>query len=142
MIDLDACPCSGRNLDKLLAPMVLLQLVDGDRHGYEIVGRLRKSPLMDGRKPDGAGVYRMLRAMEARGFLTATWETGEPGPAKRCYRLTRAGRHCLARWERTLDDHAKAIGKLLGMLRSARSSVKARAQSRRAARSRKQPQTP
>lgn len=142
MIDLDECPCSGRNLDKLLAPMILLQLVEGDLHGYEIVRRLCASPLMEGRRPDGAGVYRMLRSMGSRGFLTATWETGESGPAKRCYHLTRAGRQCLGRWERTLDDHAKAIAKLLAMLRRACSSAKRQTRNGRAAKPRRKLRAP
>ena len=119
MIDLDACPCSGRNLDRLLAPAILLQLLEEDLHGYEVVRRLTDSPLMGGRKPDSAGVYRMLRDMESRGLLTANWETGETGPAKRCYHLTDDGHHCLARWHASLQEHAKSLGELLTMMREA-----------------------
>ena len=119
MIDLDACPCSGRNLDKLLAPAILLQFMNDDLHGYEIVRRLTDSPFMAGRKPDPAGVYRILRDMESRGLLAAAWEMGETGPAKRTYHLNDDGRHCLARWHATLEEHAAALGKLLTMMREA-----------------------
>ena len=119
MLDLDECPCSGRNLEKLLAPAILLQLIAEDLHGYEIVRRLTDSPLMAGRKPDSAGVYRTLRDMESRGLLTAGWETGETGPAKRRYHLTEDGGKCLTRWKATLEEHAKALDGLLAMLREA-----------------------
>ncbi|NOZ22079.1 MAG: PadR family transcriptional regulator [Planctomycetes bacterium] len=119
MLDLDACPCSGRNLDKLLAPAILLQLTNDDLHGYEIVRRLADSPLMAGRKPDAAGVYRILRDMESRGVLAAAWETAETGPAKRTYHLNADGRHCLARWHATLEEHAAALERLLAMMRDA-----------------------
>ena len=117
MLDLDECPCSGRNLGKLFAPAILIQLMDEDLHGYEIVRRLTDSPLMAGRKPDSAGVYRMLRDMESRGLLDAAWETGQTGPAKRRYHLTDDGHHCLARWHATLKEHAKALDELLVMMR-------------------------
>lgn len=117
MIDLDACPCSGRNLSKLLAPAILLQLTNDDLHGYEIVRRLTESPFMAGQKPDAAGVYRTLRDMESRDLLTATWETGETGPAKRTYHLTDDGRQCLVRWHVTLEEHAAALDKLLAIMR-------------------------
>lgn len=119
MIDLDACPCSGRNLDKLLAPAILLHLRDGDLHGYKIVRRLADSPFMSGRKPDAAGVYRILRTMESRGLLSAAWELDETGPAKRTYHLSDDGRRCLARWHASLEDHAAALAKLLTMMREA-----------------------
>ena len=119
MTHLDECPCSGRNLDRLLAPAILLQLVEEDLHGYEIVRRLADSPFMAGRKPDSAGVYRLLRSMESRGLLTATWETGESGPAKRRYHLAGDGAECLKRWHTTLQEHAKALGELLGMMQQA-----------------------
>ena len=137
MIDLDECPCSGRNLGKLLAPAILLQLIGEDRHGYEIARRLRSSPLMAGRKPDSAGVYRLLRDMESRGLLTATWETGETGPAKRRYHLTTDGRQCLTRWKATLEGHAKALDRLLAMMREALPSDESRSKSRRRAKVRK-----
>ncbi|MEW6357003.1 MAG: helix-turn-helix transcriptional regulator [Planctomycetota bacterium] len=124
MIDLDACPCSGRNLSKLLAPAILLQLTNDDLHGYEIVRRLTESPFMAGHKPDAAGVYRMLRDMESRGLLTAAWETGETGPAKRTYHLTEDGCQCLARWHATLEEHSAALDKLLAMMREGLASRK------------------
>ena len=51
MISLDECPCSGRTLDKLLAPTVLAQLAAENLHGYEITQRLANSPLLGVRPP-------------------------------------------------------------------------------------------
>lgn len=110
---LDACPCAGRNLDKLVQPSVLLLLAQEDLHGYLIVQRLADLPILHGQKPDAAGVYRFLRQMEERKLLTFTWDLSETGPAKRLYHLTPAGFACLRRWIDTLTFYHESIGDLL-----------------------------
>lgn len=119
MIDLDECPCSGRTLDKLLAPTVLACLATEDLHGYEITQRLGDSPLLGGKKPDNTGVYRMLHDMEARGLLAAEWETDTSGPAKRRYAITPDGRLCLEQWSTTLAEYVKSVQQLLDTVNEA-----------------------
>ncbi len=60
-----------------------------------------------------AGLYRHLNMLEKRGMLTSTWETGQPGPAKRIYYLTAAGKECLWRWLGTLGTQLALIGKFM-----------------------------
>ena len=116
MISLDECPCSGRTLDKLLAPTVLMQLASEDLHGYEITQRLANSPLLGGRKPDNTGVYRLLHDLESRELVTAGWETEGGGPAKRRYAITPDGWRCLEQWHATLGEYVQAVGKLQNTL--------------------------
>ena len=111
----DECPCQGATLAKLLQPAILTVLAEGELHGYRIVERLADMPVLSGSPPDSTGVYRFLRLMEGRGLLTASWDTSEKGPAKRLYRLTHAGRKCLARWVSTLTHYCRAIDDLLDM---------------------------
>jgi len=112
--DFKACPCSGKNMSTLVAPWILLALYHHPgTHGYEIqkiiLGRLQKMEL----GLNMAGLYRHLNLLEKRGMLTSTWETGEPGPAKRQYSLTEAGKKCLWHWLNTLGAQLILIGKFL-----------------------------
>lgn len=113
MLDFDKCPCSGSNLDRLIQPMILMNLAQEDLYGYKIVQRIADSPMFKGNKPDGTGVYRSLKAMEQRGLVVSSWSLDNTGPAKRFYHLTNAGEECLSRWLSTLEEYHKAIGMLL-----------------------------
>ncbi|MEI7837178.1 MAG: helix-turn-helix transcriptional regulator [Planctomycetota bacterium] len=115
------CPCSGRNLDKLIQPAVLAILAQGEKplHGYRIVQSLASMPLFGGHEPDNTGVYRFLNAMEDRGLLTSAWDMSAAGPAKKLFDLTREGRRCLAKWTATLQEYREQIGQLLDHLQRA-----------------------
>jgi len=112
--DFEACPCSGKNMSTLVGPWILLTLYHHTgTHGYEIqkiiLNRLQEMDL----GLNMAGLYRHLNLLEKRGMLTSTWETGEPGPARRRYFLTEAGKECLWRWLGTLGVQLILIGKFL-----------------------------
>jgi PadR family transcriptional regulator PadR len=115
--DLEECPCSGATLARLIQPAIMSLLAGGSLHGYRIVQRLAKTPLLGGSRPDPTGVYRMLRIMEKRGLVVSSWDLSDTGPAKRLYRLTPEGRRCLGRWVETLTNYHRAIGKLLALLK-------------------------
>ena len=120
VLDLDACPCSGVTLDKLIQPAILTVLAGEEAlHGYRIAQRIADMPPFQGQQPDVSGVYRFLRAMEERGLVVASWDVSERGPAKRLYALTSAGRDCLARWIDTLAGYRDALGRLLAMAKAA-----------------------
>jgi DNA-binding PadR family transcriptional regulator len=112
--DFEACPCSGKNMSTLVGPWILLTLYHHTgTHGYEIqkiiLNRLQEMDM----GLNMAGLYRHLNLLEKRGMLTSTWETGAPGPAKRRYSLTEAGKECLWRWLGTLGVQLILIGKFL-----------------------------
>lgn len=117
--DWDECPCSGATLGRLIQPALMTVLARGPLHGYRIVQRLAKTPMLGGSRPDPTGVYRMLRLLEKRGLVVSSWDLSESGPAKRLYRLTPEGRRCLGRWVKTLTDYHRAIGRLLAAARQA-----------------------
>jgi DNA-binding PadR family transcriptional regulator len=113
-IDLNECPCSGKNISTLVAPWILLTLHRHEgSHGYEIqkiiLGQLQEL----GFGLNMGGLYRHLNILEKRGVLTSTWDTSAPGPARRKYFLTEAGKECLWRWMRTLSTHVTLIGKFM-----------------------------
>jgi DNA-binding PadR family transcriptional regulator len=122
MRNIDQCPCSGGTLDKLIRPAILSVLAGEPLHGYLLVQRLSSLKISRGEKPDTTGVYRALGDMQVDGFVASRWVTSQPGPAKRLYHLTAAGRGCLTRWVRTLAEHHDAIGELLEVARHASST--------------------
>src|SRR6266542_6260600 len=69
-------------------------------HGYELLDAL--PGLTDEERVDMGNLYRVLRALEEDGLVTSRWEAGEPGPAKRTYELTAAGRRLLDEWAAAL----------------------------------------
>jgi DNA-binding PadR family transcriptional regulator len=114
IVDINECPCSGKNISTLVAPWILLTLYQHEgSHGYEIqkiiLGQLQEL----GFGLNMGGLYRHLNMLEKRGVLTSTWDTSAPGPAKRKYFLTEAGKECLWRWMRTLSAHVTLIGKFM-----------------------------
>jgi len=137
---LDACACSGRNLDKLIQPAVLAVLADEPLHGYRLVGRLAELPMFGGHSPDTTGVYRFLHTMERGGLVRSAWDLSEAGPVKKLFDLTARGRSCLARWVQTLNDYHEQIGEFLKVLRTvARPARAAACKCRKAAGARPRP---
>jgi DNA-binding PadR family transcriptional regulator len=125
MPDEPSCPCEGQTLDRHLQPTILAILTEGPLHGYAIVERLARSPLMNGCKPDRPGVYRALNTMEDQGVVTHTWTPSQNGPSKRLYDLTSKGRTCLTKWTATLDRYRQEIAELIAMMKRAAANTEA-----------------
>ena len=117
--DSPACPCLGGTLDKMLHPAILVVLAGGPLHGYQIAKKIGEMPLLRGQRPDVSGVYRFLKIMEQNGFVVSEWDTSEGGPAKKAYRITPAGQHCLRQWIDTLEGYRDGITHLLRAARKA-----------------------
>ena len=99
-----------------------LPLAQGPLHGYKLSERIGRLPMHGGRRPDVSGVYRFLKAMQRKGLVVATWDVSGSGPAKKCYEITPAGRQCLDRWIRTLEEFRTGIGALLKVARKSAST--------------------
>jgi DNA-binding PadR family transcriptional regulator len=113
------CPCQGGTLDRLIQPAILVVLAKGPLHGYRLAERIGQIPGFAGQKPDVSGVYRLLRVMERKGLVVASWDVSTRGPAKKCYQMTPDGRQCLRRWIKTLEDYRRGVGALLAAARKA-----------------------
>ena len=50
------------------------------------------------RRVDLGNLYRALRGLKEEGVVSSEWEAGQPGPARRTYALTDAGRRLLDDW--------------------------------------------
>ena len=115
-IDMD-CPCQGKNLDKLLQPLILCILAEGGAmHGFAILKEIARIPRFEDKMPDATGVYRYLKKMESSGLLTSKWELEElddAGKPRRIFSITQEGRSCLANWAVALTDYENYIHQLV-----------------------------
>ncbi|HSH60666.1 MAG TPA: helix-turn-helix transcriptional regulator [Acidimicrobiales bacterium] len=91
-------------------PCILLLLEEGAAHGYELVERLKPfGPELSSPSP----VYRCLHALEEAELVRCQWDTDGPGPARRVYELTSAGRRAL---ESDAADLRALVDKVLDYL--------------------------
>ncbi|RLC63787.1 MAG: PadR family transcriptional regulator [Chloroflexi bacterium] len=103
--------CSRRAV-RFLEPTLLLLLHYGPAHGYTLLERLGEFGL-GGLNP--SVVYRALRDMEGRGWVTSTWDTEQTqGPPRRVYHLTALGNEALSLWTQDLQETRRLIDHVLG----------------------------
>ena len=103
------CP---RRIQRFLEPCLLLLLHGQQVHGYELVEGLK--PFGFGQNPaDLSTVYRNLRDLEDRGFVTSHWDTSNAGPARRQYTITTEGDRYLAWWVEDLKETDRALHSFL-----------------------------
>jgi PadR family transcriptional regulator PadR len=103
----------GRSLRavRMLEPTLLLLLHNGPAHGYTLLEQVEHFGLGE---LHPSVIYRALRDMESRGWLTSTREEEDTqGPPRRVYHLTTLGDEILAHWTDDLEEARALIGNLL-----------------------------
>ena len=94
-----------------LEPALLLLLHHEPAHGYTLIDQLTLYELMD---LHPSVVYRNLRNMEAKGWVTSSWDTaGGQGPPRRVYRLTALGDEVLKAYVDDLESAQTRITDLV-----------------------------
>jgi transcriptional regulator len=94
--------------------LVLAQLEDARRHGYEIAIRI-------GQRSAGAvsfnvaSLYPILYRLERRGLIAGTWVEKPGQRRRRYYKLTTAGRKMLAEQRKNWSDFMEAIQRAGGV---------------------------
>ena len=58
-------------------------------------------------------LYRALRRLEEEGLVRSEWDAAAPGPARRVYELTDAGRELLGQWVDALRRARDRIDRFL-----------------------------
>ncbi len=105
----------GRRAVRMLEPALLLLLHHGPAHGYTLLEQLGEFGLAH---VDPSAIYRMLRNMEAKGWVTSLWnEEQSQGPPRRVYQITAQGDEVLVLWAQDLEESRKRIDYLLGVYR-------------------------
>ena len=99
-------------VERFVEPSLLLLLRERAMHGYELLERI---PEIAGEevRVDVGNVYRVLRALEEEEIVRSEWDADLPGPAKRTYELTDAGRRLLDRWAEALRQAQDVLGGFL-----------------------------
>ena len=98
----------GRNL---MRPTLLLLMLQGPAHGYELNERMRAYGI-EGIDP--SLIYRALRGMEEDGLVSSTWdEEDTQGPPRRVYTLSAEGQDALAFYMDDLRDTRNRINQLI-----------------------------
>jgi PadR family transcriptional regulator PadR len=102
----------GRRAVRMLEPVLLLRLHHGPTHGYTLLEQLGEFGLGD---LNPSVVYRALRDMEEREWVTSTWDEEQTqGPPRRVYRLTALGDEVLGQHTQELQKARGMIDRLLG----------------------------
>jgi PadR family transcriptional regulator PadR len=96
---------------RFLEPTLLLLLHHGPAHGYTLIDQLARFNLSD---VDPSAVYRVLRDMEERGWVTSFWQEEQTqGPPRRVYRLGALGDEVLTWWIEDLQESGEMIEQIL-----------------------------
>jgi poly-beta-hydroxybutyrate-responsive repressor len=107
------------NLYRFVEPVVLLLLKQkGLSYGYDLAANLKDHALTDAEIERGA-LYRTLRQLETNGNVRSEWKTGDNGPARRVYRLTRDGERHLDEWASVLEHLSKSMTRFVVEARQA-----------------------
>ncbi len=92
----------------------MLLLHCDEAHGYELLDGLKQFGF-EQNPVDSSTVYRMLRGLEERGFVTSRWDTGGGGPARRLYLITEEGDRYLGWWVDDLRETDQVLHNFLEM---------------------------
>jgi PadR family transcriptional regulator PadR len=96
-----------RRAIRFLEPTLLLLLHHVPAHGYTLLDELVEFGLGN---IDPSAVYRVLRDMERKGWVSSTWdEEGAQGPPRRVYHLTAEGDRVLARSTEDLEESRRLV---------------------------------
>ena len=101
-----------QSISRFVEPCLLLLLHRGDSHGYDLLERLKEFGFADD-TVDSSVVYRYLRAMEDRGFVTSSWDTEGPGPPRRVYHITEEGKAALNSWVEGIKELKRELERFL-----------------------------
>ncbi len=90
-----------RQQSRHLPAFILLLVAEKPSHGGAIQTSLQtKLPSL---KADSGAIYRALQQLEKEGELAAEWKTSKPGPPRKVYRITPAGRKRLEFWREDVE---------------------------------------
>ena len=98
-------------IERFVEPALLLALVGGRSHGYDLAERL--ADVIGVESVDYGNLYRLLRSLEQEGIVSSEWEEQAEAPSKRQYELTESGELLLEAWADALRKTDERISDLL-----------------------------
>src|SRR4030042_6011886 len=112
----DGCNFPGGKTERFIQPCLLLALRQKPSYGYELLEKIIEFGFLDGPADPGM-VYRHLRKLGEAAFVSSTWDTSGPGPARRYYKLTGEGEELLRDWIPFMERNLKSLEKFLQVFR-------------------------
>ena len=109
------CPCQGGTPIRFVQPIILSILYEGPCHDHVILQKIAKTRLWNSETPDPAGVYRVLKDMEARGLISS-YVDPDNLTERRLFELTEAGLECRKSWLKTLRQYRLGLNEVVSML--------------------------
>lgn len=100
-----------RQQSRHLPAFILLALAEGPLHGGGILTAL--SERIPHFAPDSAAIYRTLQQCEQDGEVDSEWDTSARGPARKRYRLTKAGWKKLDAWREEIELRVATLNHFL-----------------------------
>ena len=92
--------------------LILPTLLPGPSHGHAVAKHIQRTS-EDLLQVETGSLYPALYRLEAKGWITASWELSEKGNRARHYPITPTGRQQMAREQSKWDAFARAMGLLL-----------------------------
>jgi PadR family transcriptional regulator PadR len=96
--------------------LILRTLLPGRTHGHAIAKSIQRTSenLL---QVETGSLYPALHRLEAKGWLSASWELAESGKRAKYYRLTAKGRRQLGAEQTKWDTFSRAMGLVLNPLK-------------------------
>ena len=92
--------------------LILRTLLTGHSHGHAIAKHIQRTS-EELLQVETGSLYPALHRLEAKGWITASWELSEKGKRARFYRLTPLGRKHLVAERSKWDAFSRAMGLVL-----------------------------
>lgn len=92
--------------------LILRTLLPGPTHGHAIAKHIQRTS-EELLQVETGSLYPALHRLEAKGWITASWELSDKGKRARFYRLTPLGRKQLANEQSKWEALSRAIGLVL-----------------------------
>ena len=102
-------------LQGTLEMLVLRTLLLGPLHGYGIAKAIRSNS-NEAFDIEFGSLYPALKRLEAKGWVSARWETSENNRRAKYYRLTALGRKQLQREHSKWADFVAAVSRVMGQV--------------------------
>jgi transcriptional regulator len=92
--------------------LILRTLLAGPTHGHAIAKHIQRTS-EELLQVETGSLYPALHRLEAKGWISASWELSDKGKRARYYRLTAAGRKQLAAEQSRWEMFSRAMGLVL-----------------------------
>jgi PadR family transcriptional regulator PadR len=99
-------------LQGTLDVLILRTLLGGRTHGHAIAKHIQRTS-EDLLQVETGSLYPALHRLEAKGWVSTSWELSDKGKRARFYRLTRLGRKQLAAEQSKWQSFSRAMGLIL-----------------------------